>query len=555
MGLFPSRDVPSAFEKPAKAASFNAPRGITASAVSINLSKKPEVDLLRRRLEASKKWQQDAYDYVELIGELDFAANMVANSISKIRLFPAYVTAEDTAPSNIFDIPDDQVSSELKKAALETLRLLATGDGGISGALRDTALNLFIAGECYLVREPPAGEAFFAKDSWQIRSVDEIVIKDGVRGSQKVFLKGSRFDTEADLTPLGSTTGPNKVAFGRIWHNSPRFSKEATSSLKPQLENCDMLLLYDRSKRGIVKSKMNAGILYLPDGLSASADADGEIVDPEDLEDGEMAPIVDEVDSLEDDLMDGLITPIQDESAASAVAPIMLRGPAELGAAIRHITFSRAFDPQITTDAQRLLERILVGLDLPKEIVSGLADLKFANSLAVNDNFFESHIEPMILNIVDSFTALLMRPVLRSLGFSDDEIARVVVWYDPSPISAKPDKATAATTGYEAGVISAEAWRRANGFSDSDKPDGEERIQRVAIARGLLNEVVTERAMRSIAPSFFDTVQQDAQEQTDPETQQAVQDVLDSGEAPEALAEPTDGAEGAETPPVPLIEP
>jgi hypothetical protein len=316
-----------------------------------------------------------------------------------------------------------------------------------------------------------------------------------------------------------------------------------------------MLLLYDRSKRGIVKSKMNAGILYLPDGLSASADADGEIVDPEDLEDGEMAPIVDEVDSLEDDLMDGLITPIQDESAASAVAPIMLRGPAELGAAIRHITFSRAFDPQITTDAQRLLERILVGLDLPKEIVSGLADLKFANSLAVNDNFFESHIEPMILNIVDSFTALLMRPVLRSLGFSDDEIARVVVWYDPSPISAKPDKATAATTGYEAGVISAEAWRRANGFSDSDKPDGEERIQRVAIARGLLNEVVTERAMRSIAPSFFDTVQQDAQEQTDPETQQAVQDVLDSGEAPEALAEPTDGAEGAETPPVPLIEP
>lgn len=554
MGIFsPKPEITTDFKKTPTSAPFNAPRGITASAVRIDLKKKNEVDLLKRRLESSRKWQKDAYDYTSLIGEIDFASNMVANTISKIRLFPGYITAEDTAPAYIWDMPDDQVSPELKKAALETLRLLGTGDGGVPGILRDAALNLFIAGECYLVKEPATGDAFFAKDSWQVRSIEEIVIKDGSRKTQQVFLKQSVADTEADYVPLG---GLKDLAIGRIWRNSPRYSKDATSSLKPQLENCDMLLMYDRSKRGVVKSKMNAGILYLPDGLSAAADADGEIVEPTDLEDGEMAPMVEETDPLEEELMDAFITPIQDESAASSVAPLILRGPAELGAAIRHITFSRPFDPQITSDAERLLQRILIGIDLPKEVVAGLTDAKYANAIVVEDNFYKMHIEPMILSIVDSFTVLLMRPVLRSLGFDEEEIARVVVWYDPSPVSTKPDKATAATTGYEQGIISAEAWRRSNGFSETDQPDGLERIQRVAIARGLLNEVVTERAMRSIAPDLFDEVRDAAIEGTDAETQDAVQDALDGNEAPptEQAAEPDEAAE-AEAPPVSLIEP
>lgn len=550
MGIF-QYDAPSAFKEPPKSAAFNAPRGITASAYRVDLTKKSEVEVLKKRLDVGRKWQQDAFEYTELIGELDFASNMIANTVSKIRLFPGYITSEDTAPSNIFDIPDDQVSPELKKAALETLRLLDTGDGGTSGMLRDAALNLFIAGECYLVKEPAQGEAFFAKDSWQIRSVDELIVKAGTGGTQKVYLRGSKYDTDAELTLLGNYDGPGKATLGRIWRNSPRFSKDATSSLKPQLENCDMLLLYDRNKRGIVKSKMNAGILYLPDGLSASTDSDGELTNPEDLEDGEMAPAVEETDTIEEDLMDAWINPIQDEGAASSVAPVILRGPAELGQAIRHITFTRNFDPQIAQDAERLLERILIGIDLPKEVVAGLTDAKYANAIVVEDNFYKMHIEPMILSIVDSFTVLLMRPILRFLGFSEDEIARVVVWYDPSPVSTKPDKASAATTGYEFGTISGEAWRRANGFPETDAPTGLERIQRFALKQGLLNEAVTEEVMRSIDPELFDRVRAAQQELTDPETQGAVQDAV--GGTPSNLAEPADESGGE--PPVQLIEP
>jgi hypothetical protein len=554
MGVFSSLHIPDDFKNPPTSAAYNARRGLTAAAYRVDLKKKNEVDLLRRRLEASKRWQRDAYDYTELIGEIDFASNMVANTVSKIRLYAGYITAEDTAPANIIDMPDDQVSTDLKKAALETLRLLDSGDGGISGLLREAALNLFIAGECYLVREPaPRGASFFAKDKWQIRSIDELEFKSGPGGSQRVFVRESRHDTDEDLIPLGNAA---EAFTGRIWRPSPRYSKEATSSLRPQLENCDMFLLYERSKRSIVRSKLNAGILFVPDQLSQAADADGEILDPADLDDGEMMPVVDETDPLEEELIDAFVTPIQDETAVSAVAPLIVRGPAELGAAIKHITFTRNFDPQISTDAQRLLERILIGLDLPKEVVAGLTDAKYANAIVVEDNFYKMHIEPMILAIVDSLTVLLMRNQLTHLGFSEDEVARVVVWYDPSPVSTKPDKATAATTGYANGILSAEAWRRANGFGESDAPSGLEKIQRVAITRGLLNDVVTEQAMRSIAPELFDQIRAASQSNTDQDTAAAVQQALGDPGDPDLQPEPAiDTEETSAAPPVPLVEP
>ena len=553
MGLF-SRDVPTDFKKQPTSVAFNKPRGLTASAVRINLKNKTEVETLKRRMESAKKWQKDAYDCVELIGELDFAANMIANTVSKVRLFPGYVTAEDTAPSNIFDMPEDKVSDELKKAALETLRFLNTGDGGMSGVLRDAALNLFIAGECYLVAEPAPEGSLFATETWQVRSIEEIVFKDGPNGTQRVFLRGSIADREEDLIPLGTTGGPNGMFVYRIWRNSPRFSKDATSSLKPQLENCDMLLLYNRAKVGIVKSHLPAGLLFMPDGMAASADADGEVENPADLEDGVMAEVEDRVDPLEEEIMDAFISPIQDPGSAGSVAPLIIRGPGELGALIRPINFTRPFDGQITADSQRLLERILTGIDLPKEIVAGLADLKFANALAVKDELYKSHIEPLILAIVDAFTVLLMRPVLHNLGFSDEEVQRVVVWYDPSTITSKPDKATSATTGLTEGAISLEAWRRAHDFSESDAPSGLELIQRKVLARGMLSEPITEAALKELDPELFRQIREASAEQSDPATRDAVQQAV-GGETPAQQLTGPETAQPTEEPPIPLIEP
>jgi hypothetical protein len=266
-----------------------------------------------------------------------------------------------------------------------------------------------------------------------------------------------------------------------------------------------------------------------------------------------MAPLSDEdTQAFEEDLMDAFAEPIRDESAPSSVVPYILRGPAELGQHIRHISFERKFDPQISSDAERILERILAGLDLPKDVVSGVGSAKYANAVVIEETLYKAHIEPLILTIVDALTALLMRAVLKSLGFDDEQVSRVTIWYDPSAITTKPDKATAASQGYEMGIISEESWRRANGFSDSDAPTGLEKIQRMAQTKGIINEAVVEAALRTIAPDLFDRVRQASTEQTDADTQEAVSEALD-GNANEDFAEPT--PDDSPEPPAGLIEP
>lgn len=551
MGLF-NRPDENFLLSPAPA-NYGVVRPLTASAARVDLAKKNEVDAIKRRL-SSTKWQQEAWDYYDLIGEIQFSANLIANVASRVRLFPGWITSADTAPSNIFDVKNDEpadgeepvMTDELKQAALETLRKLETGSGGIPGILRDAALNLFVSGECFLVREPAPTGAAFGVEAWQIRSIDEIFI-DGSGMNAKVKLKGRRdAKGEDDFIEL-----PSNTYFNRIWRNHPRYSDEADSSLRPQLENCDQLLLYERAKRSIVKSRLNAGLLYVPDGLSNVSQSDGE--DPEIDGLDELAPLSDDQsDSFEEELIETMSTPIQDEQSASAVVPLLVRGPAELGQHIRHISFERKFDPQISADAERILERILAGLDLPKDVVSGVGSAKYANAVVIEESLYKAHIEPMILTIVDALTVLLLRPVLKTLGFSEEQLSRVTVWYDPSAITTKPDKATAATTGYEMKAISAEAWRRSNGFSESDAPDGIELLQRLASEKGLLSEAIVEAALRTLAPELFDRIRQDSVEQTDPETQDAVSDAID-GNADESFAEPT--PEESPEPPAGLIEP
>lgn len=559
MGIF-SREVPE--ERAAQPVVYSALRPITASAANVSLKDKDAVARLKKRIDSST-WQTEAWDMYELLGEIHFSANLISNITSRVRLYPGFITSADTVPSNIFDVEEEHASKELKEAAVGIVRLLNNGPGGVPGLLKDAALNLFIAGECYLVREPaPKGTFGEVPEVWQIRSVNELVIKSGRNRTQEVYLKSSRNDKDEDMVLLGTANaGAGDLYFNRIWRNHPRYSAEADSSLRPQLENCDQLLLYERAKRAVAKSRLNAGLLYMPDGLSNAVQNDGELIPADDEE--ALAPIAtpDDDDSFEEEFIEALTTPIADESSASAVVPLLVRGPAELGEKIRHITFTRNFDPQISTDAERLLERILAGLDLPKDVVSGVGSAKYANAVVIEESMYKAHIEPLVLSIVDALTVLLMKPMLKRMGFSDEEVARVVFWYDPSAITTKPDKATAATTGYENKIISAEAWRRAHGFSESDAPSGIEILQRLAQDKGLLSEVIVEAALKTIAPDLFEQVRAASIEETDPETQAAVSEALGGAEntqpaqADETTSEEQATSGEAPTPPSGLLEP
>ena len=521
------------YSESAQAAMYNTPRPLTAAAAQIRLDDKGEVERFKqRRTGGSADWQAEAWEYYDAIGEIKYAFNLVASVVSRIRLYAAAVDNPAETPVPIHN--SDSLDSRLAAAAERALARLDSAYGGQAGLLRDAALNLSVAGECYLVQFP-AKLGTNHPESWDIRSTDElrldarnnyiIVARRDITGTAKSQASGERL--------------PKNAFVGRVWRAHPRYSEEADSSLKGLLDLCAELLLLNRTFRATARSRLNAGALYLPDGLAVAASGDPDY--PYDDENNLTPEITAEeaADEFEDQLMDAMTTPIRDEDSASAVVPLLIRGPAELGDKIKQFKFERSFDPALATRADRVLERILQGLDVPKDIVTGLANVKYSNALQIDEALYKAHIEPLMLLIVDALTVMYLRPALKASGFKDEDVKRVCIWYDPSQVATRNDRAKDADDGFDRMAVSFDTWRRAHGFSNADAPNETELAVRLLIEKGAVSPELTQAMLGAIAPDVMKSIREAQQADSVAPVPQEIQQVLDqaSGLEPAAPAE------------------
>jgi hypothetical protein len=537
---------------------FNTPRPLTAAAAQVKLDDKTEAELFKaRRLSASTAWQSEAWEYYDSIGEVKYAFNLVASVVSRIRLYAAAINNPNEAPSPIEDV--EQVDEKLSHAAQRALDRLSSAYGGQPGLLKDAALNLQVTGECYLVQIPERIGSQLP-ESWDVRSTDELQVD-----SKGNYIINPRRDIGGNTSSLMSQGNKEaiqlpKTAFvGRIWRAHPRYTQEADSSLRGLLDLCAELLLLNRTFRATARSRLNAGALYLPDGLSVAAGPDPDYPYDEDGNYNESYTAEEAADDFEDQLIDAMTTPIKDEDSASAVVPLIIRGPAELGDKIKQFKFERSFDPALAQRADRVLERIMQGLDVPKDIVTGLANVKYSNALQIDESLYKAHIEPLMLLIVDAFTVMYLRPYLIANGYPEEEVKKVCIWYDPSLVATRNDRAADADAGFDKMAVSYDAWRRAHGFSESDAPDPKEFALRLVIQKGMVTPELTEAMLQAVAPEIMDKIRQQSMQESGaaipPEVDQLLQ-----GEAPADGAAPaapeTQGEELLEpnTPP-PLAEP
>ena len=369
-------------------------------------------------------------------------------------------------------------------------------------------------------------------ESWDIRSVDEVMAD--ARGGFNII--GRREQSTGGQNQNSSANRLSKNAFvGRIWRSHPRYSDEADSSLRGLLDMCAELLLLNRTFRATARSRLNAGALYLPDGLSVAAQGDPD--QPYDS-DNELNPnftAEEAEDEFEEQLIDAMTTPIRDEESASAVVPLIIRGPAELGDKIKQFKFERSFDPSLAERSDRVLERILQGLDVPKDVVTGLANVKYSNALQIDEALYKAHIEPMMLLICDALTVVYLRPYLIAQGYSITDVEKIVIWYDPSAVATRNDRAADADSGLDRNAISLDAWRRAHGFSSADAPTSNEMALRLLSERGAITPELTEAMLQALAPEIMDAVKQAQQAASVAPIPSDVQQILDqatSGEAP-----------------------
>jgi hypothetical protein len=233
---------------------------------------------------------------------------------------------------------------------------------------------------------------------------------------------------------------------------------------------------------------------------------------------------------------------------------LIIRGPAELGDKIKQFKFERSFDPALAQRADRVLERILQGLDVPKDVVTGLANVKYSNALQIDEALYKAHIEPLMLLIADALTVVYLRPALIAAGFDEAEVKRIVVWYDPSQVATRNDRAADADSGFDRMAVSYETWRRAHGFSAADAPDAKEIAIRLLADKGTISPEFTQAMLDAIAPEVMNAVR-DAQQASSvapvpPEIEQILEQAASpetpapaEEELPPALQEPQEGAQ------------
>lgn len=453
-------------------------------------------------------WQSDAWDFYDMIGELKFASNLIANVLSRVNLYVGYVDDTARVPSHI----RQSEAKEYSDISESILALLEEQDGGTSDMLRVAALNMFVAGEFFLVKVP--GDSFTDPATYKIKSVDEIVVE-GTGDSMTIYIKGSASEDRKFWKKLPAT----KNYISRMWRKHPRFSDDADSSVRGVLDDCDDLILYSKEGRSTSFSRIPAGLLFLPDSIIQASRANSD-ADPEsDGTDGNELDII-------QDLTNALVDPITDESNVHNSAPYILTGPPDSGEQIRYISLERQYDQMYQNNIEKKIDRILTSLDIPKDIARGLSNVKYSNGAVIEESLYKLHIEPLALMIVDILTKGFLYPALVANGVPEDVARKVVVWYDPSAITAKPSKSEAANFGVEKNLVSGSAWRAANGFSEADAPSEQELGMKLLLERLVLDQALANTLLNSLFPELMTASREASLESMDPDSASQLTDAL-----------------------------
>jgi hypothetical protein len=410
----------------AAGAALESRAALTAAAVA---AEAPLAQFMRH----TDRWQNEAWGYYDTLGEFNYAVTWLSNMLSRVRLRAAEVNLDTDEPSLL--------STGLPA---EIMGMMGMGPGGKAELMKRLAIHLAIPGECYLIGEETGGV-----EQWMVRSVDE------VRAS------GNKYQVTNENNPnLGNKwrdLAPNALPV-RVWQPHARFYHLADSPARSALTIMHELELVNRHIAAQYLSRLaSAGVLVIPDEISF--------------------PVREEFADAEDPFMMEWIeiaaTAIKKPGSASSVVPIPLRVPAEYVKDIQHLDFTLALDDKILDKRDQVIRRLATKLDIPSDVMLGLADTNHWSAWAAEEQGLKVHIAPYAETICHALTTGYLAPRLKA---SDEaaEPGQFVAWYDMSELTQRPDRSQNALNAYDRFELSGTALRREIGFDEDDAPTDEE---------------------------------------------------------------------------------
>ena len=415
-----------------------------------------------QRVTKEEDWQKRAWKYRDQLGEIRYAMAYLSHAVGRCRIFPAVTMPDDDDPVPLTEA--DPIPGLNPGIVQQVVDDLTMGTGQWGEIVPEAAHCMEIAGEALLVAYPDMNSPTGRK--WEARSVDSLR-REG-RGWQLIDTPGARSGIPLDA-------GSEDVFTARMWQPHPRWRGWADSPMRALLDPCEELALISRTVRGTARSRFaGAGLLAVPDGLDFPGS-----------------------DDFIDALTSAMTASMGDEADARNVVPAVIKGDGDLIAKIQHLLFERPLDAGLITREEAALKRIGTGLDVPPEIITGMAEVNHWTAWQVDSSTIKGHVEPLLVRVLAALEGAAFRALLREYGAPPDAAARVRLWYSVDPLTVRPNRSADADAAWDRHAISWEAYRDAKGFGEEDAPDDDELAARLALAKGspdvaLLRDILTE---------------------------------------------------------------
>lgn len=398
-----------------------APRTMIAAAQRITTGND-----IRRISQSSDGWARQAWIFYDTIGEFRYAVDWVAQMIAKAQM----LLTRNGEPLT---------ESDPAIASVPWLANLFGSEQVRQEILRNVGIHLTVAGECYLIGTTRAG-----RDYWQVAAACELTQRVG-----NFYLAGQKIESSGAPFVL------------RIWRPHPRKPHEANAPSRAVLPIlAEMDALTKRIFAEIDSRLSGAGMLLIASEFTLPAPADGQ------ERKGSTA------DQFQKALTDAIMESIGDQTSASARSPLVVTIPGDRIDQVKHVTFATPMDERVKELRDEAIRRLALGMDLPPEIMTGMADTNHWTAWNVDESAIKAHAEPLLDLITDSLTTGLIWPVLEAAKV--DGVEEYAVDSDTSEMRLRPDRSREAFELYDRGVIDAKALRREVGFDELDAPTDEE---------------------------------------------------------------------------------
>ena len=440
----------------------------TASAQIIDMtSPRDQARVRKATANRAAQWESEAWRYFDDLPEIKAGARFKARTMSKLGLYPAVIVDPDSDPVSLDTPIDDAGTPVIEDLAViqacnQALTRLGSGKGGISSILERWGGNGFVTGQGYLIgyADPTnlvTGETF------GFYSTDELRIND--RGRWAIAESPDAKPDEWVVLPETDTV------VVRIWNQHYRYSQMPDSSVRGVLDLCENLLFLQNMGLGTAMARMNAGILFLPTGmLKNKQPVDGDGTHGESLRD----PVV-------QDILDHIMTPIGNPRSAAVAAPVIITADPDDIEKVKHLSFSREFDAIADAREKDLIIRLANGVDLPAEVLLGMAASNHWSAWLIDDQTFRSYIQPDVNEFVNAVTMGYYQPALLAAGMAPDLVRRMCLWYDRTDLVGDPDEGDRVFKAVEAGLVGDQPARRRLGFSEAEAPTDEDIARRVLL--------------------------------------------------------------------------